>query len=225
MSIRPIFIPSIHKDTFVHSVDVNFTWFPGFSKEQKQRSIQSLHEEALKNHEVEKILEISTKSLNPIGIKASAFNLQLKLKNSLPSSVESFYQGSKVFERGGPYIDLYSGSAMAAKKDERIQSSGKLLGFHFGGIDWGLNDYFYDWLYLMGLHQNPELAKEILNFNAFSDIEFNPKKSYNCQAFTAALYISASLRGIFLKDIQSPRKFKEAFPSEKLISFQQPDLF
>ena len=57
------------------------------------------------------------------------------------------------------------------------------------------------------------------------DIEFNPKKSYNCQAFTAALYISASLRGILLKDIQSPRKFKEAFPSEKLISFQQPDLF
>ena len=77
----------------------------------------------------------------------------------------------------------------------------------------------------MGLHQNPKLAKEILNFNAFSDIEFNPKKSYNCQAFTAALYISASLRGILLKDIQSPRKFKEAFPSEKLISFQQPDLF
>ena len=64
MSVRPIFIPSIHKDIFVHSVDVNFTWFPGFSKEQKQRSIQSLHEEALKNNEVKKILEISTKSLN-----------------------------------------------------------------------------------------------------------------------------------------------------------------
>jgi hypothetical protein len=212
MSIRPIFIPSIQKDTFVHSLDVNFTWFPGFSKEQKQRSIQSLHEEALKNEDVEKILEISTKSLNPIGVKASAFNLQLKLKNSLPSSVESFYQGSKVFEKGGPYIDLYSGSAMAAKKDERIKSSGQLLGFHFQGIDWGLNDYFYDWLYLMGLHQNPELA-------------FNPKKSYNCQAYTAALYISASLRGIQLEDIQSPRKFKEAFPSEKLISFKQLDLF
>ena len=77
----------------------------------------------------------------------------------------------------------------------------------------------------MGLHQNPELAKEILNFNAFSDIEFNPKKSYNCQAYTAALYLSASLRGIQLEDIQSPRKFKEAFPSEKLISFKQLDLF
>ena len=131
MSVRPIFIPSIHKDIFVHSVDVNFTLFPWFSKEQKQRSIQSLHEEALKNNEVKKILEISTKSLNPIGVKASAFNLQLKLKNSLPSSVESFYQGSKVFEKGGPYIDLYSGSALAAKKDDRIKSSGKLLGFHF----------------------------------------------------------------------------------------------
>ena len=75
--------------------------------------------------------------------------------------------------------------------------------------------------FLQVKHEVPMLSLD----NAFSDIEFNPKKSYNCQAFTAALYISASLRGILLKDIQSPRKFKEAFPSEKLISFQQPDLF
>ena len=105
------------------------------------------------------------------------------------------------------------------------ETSDELIGFHFQGVDWGLNDYFYDWLYLMGLNQNLQLAKEILNFNAFSDIEFNPKKSYNCQAYSAALYISASLRGIQLEDIQSPKNFKEAFPSDKLISFQQLDLF
>ena len=225
MSVRPIFIPSIHKDTFVHSVDVNFTWFPGFSKEQKQRSIKSLHVEALKNNDVKNILEISTKSLDQIGVNASAFNLKLKPKNLTRASVESFYQGSKVFENGGPFIDLYEVSALSAKKDERIKGSGKLIGFHFQGVDWGLNDFFYDWLYLMGLNQNPKLAEELLKFNAFTDIEFNPKKSYNCQAYTAALYISASLRGIQLEDIQSPRKFKEAFPSEKLISFKQLDLF
>lgn len=77
----------------------------------------------------------------------------------------------------------------------------------------------------MGLNQNPKLAKELLKFNAFTDIEFNPKKSYNCQAYTAALYISASLRGIELEEIQSPKNFKETFPSEKLISFLQLDLF
>ena len=76
MSVRPIFIPSIRKDTFVHSLDINFTWFPGFSKEQKQRSIKSLHEEALKKDGVKNILEISTKSLDQIGIDASAFNLK-----------------------------------------------------------------------------------------------------------------------------------------------------
>ena len=225
MSVRPIFIPSIHQDTFVHSVDVNFTWFPGFSKEQKQRSIQSLHEEAMKNDDIKKILEISTKSLNPIGVKASAFNLRLKPKNFPAASVESFYQGSKVFKKAGPFIDLYEASALTAKKDERIKTSGELIGFNFQGVDWGLNDYFYDWLYLMGLNQNPKLAEELLKFNAFSDIEFNPKKSYNCQAYSAALYISAYLRGIQLEDIQSPKNFKEAFPSDKLISFQQLDLF
>ena len=225
MSVRPIFIPSIHKDTFVHSLDINFTWFPGFSKEQKQRSIKSLHEEALKKDGVKNILEISTKSLDQVGIDASAFNLKLKPKNLAKASVESLYQGSKVFENGGPFIDLYQGSALAAKKDERIKTSGELIGFHFQGVDWGLNDFFYDWLYLMGLNQNPKLAKELLKFNAFTDIEFNPKKSYNCQAYTAALYISASLRGIELEEIQSPKNFKETFPSEKLISFRQLDLF
>ncbi len=225
MSVRPIFIPSIHKDTFVHSIDVNFTWFPGFSKEQKQRSIQSLHEEAMKNDLIKKILEISTKSKNPIGVKASAFNLRLKPKNFPVASVESFYQGSKVFKYGGPFIDLYEVSALSAKKDERIKTSGELIGFNFQGVDWGLNDFFYDWLYLTGLNQNPKLAEELLEFNAFTDIEFNPKKSYNCQAYSAALYISASLRGIQLEHIKSPKKFKEAFPSEKLISFKQPDLF
>ena len=60
MSIRPVFIPTIREaDPFVKSIDISFTWFPGFSKEQKQKSIQSLHNEASKEDNTWQILEIS----------------------------------------------------------------------------------------------------------------------------------------------------------------------
>ena len=55
-------------------------------------------------------------------------------------------------------------------------------------------------------------------------IEFNPKKSFNCQAYTAALFKAATIRQIDLNEIKSPSKFKELFPSEELLNFQ-PDLF
>ena len=80
--------------------------------------------------------------MDQVWVDASAFNLKLKPKNLAKASVESLYQGSKVFENGGPFIDLYQGSALAAKKDERIKTSGELIGFHFQGVDWGLNDFF-----------------------------------------------------------------------------------
>lgn len=49
---------------------------------------------------------------------------------------------------------------------------------------------FYDWLYVKALSQHPGLASEVVNFAAFSDIEFNPKKSIDCQARSVALFIS-----------------------------------
>ena len=35
---------------------------------------------------------------------------------------------------------------------------------------------FYDWLYINAVLENPLLAAELLKYNAFTDIEFNPKK-------------------------------------------------
>ena len=43
MSVRPAFIPEINGKNYVRKVDIEFTWFPGFSKEQKRKSIRSLH--------------------------------------------------------------------------------------------------------------------------------------------------------------------------------------
>ena len=220
MSERPVFEPKEDGSTLVEKHSIEFTWFPGFAKEQKQKSLESLHYETIKATGIKKILEISTKSKKKLGIRASAFNIKIKTKKGFTATVESFYQGSKIFENGGPYVDLYNRSSLDSKKDSRIKSSGELIGFKFEGSEWGLNDHFYDWLYLNALIQNEDISNQILTYEAFTDIEFNPKKSYNCQAYSAALYKSARLRGYDLSKIKDPKKFKKLFPREKLINFQ-----
>lgn len=66
-------------------------------------------------------------------------------------------------------------------------------------------DYFYNWLYINALSLNRELAVRILEYNAFTDIEFNPNKSINCQAKAAAIFV-----GLHESD-----KLKIALKSEK----------
>ncbi|MDC0453767.1 hypothetical protein OAL98_00910 [Gammaproteobacteria bacterium] len=225
MSTRPLFIPDYDSDNFVKSINIEFSWFPGFHVTQKQKSISSLHESIKTNTNHKHILEISTKSHDDVGKKLSAFNLMLTSKDNIHASVESFYQGSKIFEHGGPYEDIYLNSSVGAKKDLRLKKSGKLIGFKFKEESWGLDDHFYDWLYLIGLLQNNKIANYLLSFDGFTDIEFNPKKSYNCQAHSAALYLSALHRGIDLEKIKSPKFFKEVFPNNTLYKFSQAELF
>lgn len=63
---------------------------------------------------------------------------------------------------------------------------------------------FYDWLYLSALNQNKNLALHLLNFDGFTDIEFNPAKSINCQARAAALFVSLVRRNM-LDDVLSSK--------------------
>jgi len=209
MAERPIFIPGLDSPPLVNVRLVDFTWSPGMAHSQKQKSIQSLHEAAKNQLEVSNILEISSKSESKLGVELSAFNLMLESTDGATASVESFFQGSKVFERGGPFTDLYGKSAREAKKDPRIQSSGALIGFEYGGLPWGLEPKtaFYDWLYVNALMQHINLASAVLDFDAFTDIEFNPKKSINCQAFSAALYCALYGRGLSESALQSPDTF------------------
>ena len=39
MSERPVFKPTLKGDDLVETINVEFTWFSGFSKSQKQKSI------------------------------------------------------------------------------------------------------------------------------------------------------------------------------------------
>ena len=96
MANRPVFVVSLNQQYCIRE-NIDFQFFSGFSDKQKKRSINSLHEAYLKKNSNKKILEISSKSDNELGIKLSAFNLMIKTKNGNTFSVESAFQASKVF--------------------------------------------------------------------------------------------------------------------------------
>ena len=215
MAKRPIYLSRPHLPELVSAVSVDFEWHPGFAIVQKQKSIRSLHDAVRDQGIIEgNMLEISSKSPEALGRSLSAFSLTLKNENWPSCSVECAFQGSKVFERGGPFSDLYLASSREAKKDARLTNSGILVRFSLAGEDWPINPrtYFYDWLYINALVQNQELAEGLIDYKGFTDIEFNPAKSINCQAHSAALYVALKKSG----KLESVLASKEILKSSSL---------
>lgn len=124
----------------------------------------SLHASAQSLSRVDRVLEVSSKSVVPLGVALSAFNLKFPMPaRSSSICVECLFQGSKVFELGGPYRDIFDKTARDAKRDPRLQSSGRLTGFNFMEADWGLEPQsaFYDWLYIKALRSQCDLSNQI----------------------------------------------------------------
>lgn len=127
-----------------------------------------------------------------MGRHLSAFHLKVDTKHLGDIPLECAFQGSKVFERGGPYTDLYSADARAAKRDSRLHESGRLVGFEFEKIRFPIEPrtVFYDWLYINAILPHREWLTRLYVYAGFTDIEFNPKRSINCQARSCALFVS-----------------------------------
>lgn len=213
MAERPIFIPIDEGPQFVREISLEIPWASGFAPVQKKKNIKALHEAATKRG-FGPLLEISTKSNVIAGQHLSAFHLKVHSKmGAIP--LESAYQGSKVFERGGPYTELYELDARTAKRDSRLHDSGRLIRFEFDGHTFPLvpPTVFYDWLYLTAIYPHRAWLKERLTeqekFAGFTDIEFNPSKSINCQARSCALFVALIQRELFEDTIQSPETFIE----------------
>lgn len=183
MAVRPAFYV---KDSKVVSRDVSFEWFAGFSLAQKQRSISAMHNALIAADNSAVPLEISTKGTDPLGVKLSAFNLKLD-----GYALENVFQSSKVFENGGPYRDLLDVHPKEAKRDERIRNSGRIIGFNYAGNDFPTEPKtaFYDYIYICAVRQSLTFdeIQNIWKYSHFTDIEFNPSKSLNTQARTAAI--------------------------------------
>ena len=203
MATRPIFMPSLSGPLLVLTKHVEFQWFPGMAMVQSRKSIASLHAEAKRLLDIDDVLEISSKSPTELGVSLSAFNLMIRTKNDREFSLECAYQASKVFERGGPFVDLLNAKSIDAKRDARLNQHGRLVKFRFFGVDWPLvpRTAFYDWLYINALHKQRDLAEQVLTYRGFSDIAFNPERSINCQAYAAALYVSLSARGLLTEEV------------------------
>ena len=162
-----------------------FTWHGGFAVSQKQKNIDALHQ-AIRDRFREPALEISTKSREELGRRMSAFVLKL---DGVP--LECVFQGGKVFAQGGPYTDLLAATPREAKRDPRLHTSGALTAFRYQGRQWPLEPKtaFYDYLYVkaaLAAFPAGELAA-LDRYVWFTDIEFNPQKSINSQARSAAL--------------------------------------
>ena len=183
MAERPVFY--VHHGLVVNKT-YSFEWFPGFSLSQKQKSVESLHDAVRKADAAAKPLEVSTKSRESLGIKLSAFNLKWN-----GYTLENIFQSAKVFEMGGPYLELLEVSPKEAKRDERLKNSGPLRAFRYQNEDFPLlpKTVFYDYIYLAAVKESltEDEIKAVSDYNYFTDIEFNPTKSINTQAKTAAM--------------------------------------
>lgn len=220
MASRPVFLPATDGGLVSERL-VEFEWFPGFAAAQKQRSIASLHRAALAQLGITRILEVSTKSPHAVGVRLSAFNLQVEVDGeSSPVLLEAAFQGSKVFRSRGPFTHLYKlSNGREVKRFMRSYADDELMGFLFDDHDWPLvpRTAFYDWLYLHSLRrlvgEDPEVGKTLRGFDAFTDIEFNPGQSFSCQARSCALYLALDRSEVLVSALSDPDVFIELLRS------------
>lgn len=197
MAVRPVFL--VNEISPFYSVwNCEFTYNSGFSAVQKQKNIAAIHKSFDNKFPQKRILEISSKSMQACGVKLSAFNLTKyvpELGKSVP--VECVYQAGKVFGGNVQYKELLESTPKEAKRDERLSSSGRIVSFSFDGREYPTEpkNAFYDLLYISALLEHEELLDTLLEYDAFTDIEFNPQKSINCQARAAAVLVSLARSG------------------------------
>jgi hypothetical protein len=209
---RPVFIPAPDEPALVKTINFALIWHSGFAPIQKKKNIAALHAAAARAGYTP-LLEVSTKSEETLGQHLSAFHLKVESEKAGKIPLECGFQGSKVFERGGPYTDLYfATNARDAKRDPRLQTSGKIIAFDFNGFRFPTEPKtaFYDWLYINAIFEHREWLQSrsrFCDYAGFTDIEFNPAKSINCQARSCALFAALMRSNLSARAVESPAAF------------------
>lgn len=219
MTSRPAFFP-VYCDVGVEDTRAfEFSWNPGFAFSQKQKNVRALHEAILADVPDVRPLEVSSKSFDALGVKLSAFNLSMPY-GAGRCTVESVFQASKVFNEAGPFPELYTKDSREVRDFVKTHAKGSLIAFEAHGVRWPLNPTraFYDWIYIKTLLRNPNEAEAVLGYNCFTDIEYNPKRSLNCQAYAVALYVSLRNAGVLEAAMRDMESFLKYHPKDVVVT-------
>ena len=199
---------AVGRDVAFEERIVEFEYIKGMAFSQKQKNVLSFHSSIQKVFPGSRIIEISTKSQSPLGVKLSAFNLRL---DGYP--LECVFQSSKLFEGNVQFNHLLLEEPKVAKQYIHDNVFLRLIGFKYKDEMFDLipRTMFYDYIYISALIQSNIDVSDIANYDIFTDIEFNEKKAYNCQARACAIYAYMLRNENVEYYMSSKERFKELY--------------
>ena len=212
MQQKPVFVAE-ERFPYFYTVLVPFET-PKVTPETKnirKNRVQSLHERFGHIYPDKKVLEVSGTSKDELGRKIRSEILEKKISSlDITVPVSNVYRGSCVFEKGGPYPELYELSPQRAKSDRRLKEKGSLLYYYHEEAEYPKRPRaaFYSWIYINALLENRELAEQVIKYDAFSDINCSPGKKPFGAARGAAIFTALSRMKLLdsVKEFESFRR-------------------
>lgn len=240
---------------------VEFEWFSGMSWQQRQKSsLSMLHELSTLGYTPIEISRRAVDQ--DFGAQLSAFHLKLNKINveNIFQAYKKFNDGGPYFDllyvdpklaRNDCRLQTYESKKpcqtyQVEYKNKgfydddavctfcRTRKSRRLTNFTSGKEEWDTEpkSMFYDAIYIAALLQNKQLSDRLLNYNAFTDIEFNQQIAYsqlkgpfNCQARSCAIFVT--LKNANYSDeqiaelIHSPSELKKIYGKDYTTTEQQ----
>ncbi|WP_300920106.1 DUF6977 family protein [uncultured Dubosiella sp.] len=101
-------------------------------------------------------------SLDMLGICVPSLKKEFSITNIMAAAA--------VYEKGGPYVDLYGTAPEKAREDERLKTSGALLSYQFEKQTYPSqpDDLFLIWLVFLALQENRMLSQKVCGYENFS---------------------------------------------------------
>ena len=115
-----------------------------------------------------------------------------------------------------------------AKKYGKLKSRGNILEISLFGTIFRREpkDFFYNWIYINALYTHKEYLDALTEYEAFTDIEFNPKKSINCQARSVAIAVGLNKAGMLDECVSDQEKFLNIiYNTNKDVKYEQMNFF
>ena len=216
MAFGAVFIPTL-QEPYYDFILIEYTPSGSLGRDKTRYDSKILQDEYRKKYNADaNILEISRFANKPGDILSTkcariVYQYTYPYKYEKRVCIESVFHGSKCFENGGPFVDLIrpSISSHSSRYDKRLQSSGKLLNYHFYDRTYPAypaTSAFYDWLYISALQGNSnicDLASVLFEYDGFTDMDYNPNNQMCivCPARVAAMYVGMTKAGVLTNPV------------------------